>query len=104
MKREKRSHDRDHAIEQLFQAILGVEGLSDCRDFFDDICTKAEIEEMSRRFLAAKMLNENASYLEVAEITGLSTATISRVSRALKNGNGGYARALSRMAEKEKEA
>ena len=104
MKRQGRSYDREHTIKQLYEAVLGLEGVADCRDFFDDICTKAEIEEISRRFLAAKLLAENASYLEVAEITGLSTATISRVSRALKNGNGGYARALARMAEKDDEA
>ena len=101
MKRQERSHDRDRAIEQLYEAILGLEGVADCRDFFDDICKKAEIEEISRRFLAAMMLKDNASYLEVAEITGLSTATISRVSRALKNGKGGYARALARLAKKD---
>ena len=84
--------------DTLAHALLALQTAEESRAFLEDLCTEAEIEEMSRRLYAARLLRGDASYLEVVEKTGLSTATISRVSRALKNG-AGYAAVLSRLEE-----
>ena len=81
---------RDERIDYLFRAILTLESVDDCYAFFEDLCTVAEIQEMSRRLLAAKLLREDKVYTEIAAETGLSTATISRVNRCLKYGSDGY--------------
>ena len=93
----------DEKVEYLFRGILALETMEDCRAFFEDLCTVKEITEMSRRLEAARMLDESKVYTEIAEETGLSTATISRVNRCLKYGSDGYARVLSRLAEKNGE-
>ena len=77
--------------------MLSLESIEECYDFFEDLCTVAEINEMAKRIAAAHMLSEGRKYTEIAEDTGLSTATISRVNRCLKYGSDGYARALSRI-------
>ena len=99
--------NRDPRLDYLFKAILTLETVDECYDFFEDLCTVSEVQEMSRRMLAAKMLQNNRVYAEIAEATGLSTATISRVNKCLKYGNEGYAKALDRLsyierAEKKK--
>ena len=93
----------DEKVEYLFRGILSLETMEDCRAFFEDLCTVKEITEMSRRLEAARMLDESKVYTEIAEETGLSTATISRVNRCLKYGSDGYARVLSRLVEKTHE-
>ena len=89
---------RDPRLDYLFKAILTLETVDDCYDFFEDLCTVSEVQEMSRRILAAKMLQNNKVYADIAEETGLSTATISRVNKCLKYGNEGYAKALERVS------
>ncbi len=93
---------KDKNTDFLFKAILTLKSVEDCYDFFEDLCTVSEIQEMSRRMLAAKMLSNNYLYTEIAESTGLSTATISRVNRCLKYGKDGYQKALELLAEEEK--
>ncbi len=88
---------KDENIEKLFEAILTLETLEECYDFFEDICTVDEIQGISRRLCAAKMLMDNRVYSEITSETGLSTATISRVNRSMKYGNGGYAMVFERM-------
>lgn len=89
------------AINNLFSAILSLETVEECYDFFGDLCTVAELFEMAKRISAAKMLSNGAKYNEIAEKTGLSTATISRVNRSLKYGNDGYVTVLSRIEYEE---
>lgn len=91
---------RDEKLDFLLEAILTLESVEECYKFFTDLCTSAELREMSRRLLAAKMLENDVIYTEIAERTGLSTATISRVNRCLKFGGGGYYIALDRMKRK----
>lgn len=90
----------DENIDKLFQAILTLETVEECYDFFEDICTVDEIQGISRRLCAAKMLIDNRVYSEITSETGLSTATISRVNRSMKYGNGGYAMVLDRIEKK----
>lgn len=84
-------------VNNLFKAVLSLETIEECYDFFEDLCTVAEIKEMAKRVCAAKMLSDGKKYTEIAKDTGLSTATISRVNRCLKYGSDGYVRALERI-------
>ena len=93
---------KDEKIDYLFKAILTLENLDDCYAFFEDLCTISEIQEMSRRILAAKMLKDDFIYSEIAARTGLSTATISRVNRCLKYGSDGYLKAIEAVELQEK--
>ena len=92
----------DELMEYLFRGILTLKTVEECSAFFEDLCTVKELSEMSRRLTAAKMLDENKIYTEIAEETGLSTATISRVNRCLKYGSDGYTRVLARLGEEDK--
>lgn len=78
----------DENIDRLFRAILTLETVEECYDFFEDICTVDEVREIARRLCAAKLLREGTLYSEITGRTGLSTATISRVNRSMKYGNG----------------
>ena len=95
---EKNSR-KNETVDALFDAILSLESREECYAFFEDLCTISEIQEMSRRLWAARMLKDNIIYAEIAEKTGFSTATISRVNKCLKYGSDGYEKALARMAE-----
>ena len=88
---------KTQAVEQLFQAILSLKDLDEAYDFFEDVCTVNELLSIAQRFAVAKMLKEDNTYLEVAEKTGASTATISRVNRSLNYGKDGYELVFSRM-------
>ncbi|MBS5522515.1 MAG: TrpR YerC/YecD [Clostridiales bacterium] len=88
------------AVEKLFEAILCLDTMDECFDFFEDICTINELLSLSQRFEVARMLREQRTYLEIAEQTGASTATISRVNRSLNYGNDGYDMVIARMEEK----
>ena len=93
---------KDEKIDYLFKAILTLKDEKDCYDFFEDLCTVSELQEMSKRLTAAKMLNENCIYTDIASSTGLSTATISRVNRCLKYGSDGYVKVLKALGKEEK--
>lgn len=88
---------KDEKLDCLFRGILTLETVEDCYSFFEDLCTVSELQEMSRRMQAARMLRNNCVYTDIATRTGLSTATISRVNRCLKYGNDGYNKVLDRL-------
>ncbi len=90
-------HHSDESIEYLIQGILTLETPRECMRFFEDLCTPSELQEMSRRLQAAKMLKDNCPYNRISKETGLSTATISRVNRCLKFSDDGYITVLNRM-------
>ncbi len=90
---------RTEEVDQLFDAILCLKDKEECYTFFEDVCTVNELLSLSQRFAVAKMLREHRTYLDIAEKTGASTATISRVNRSLNYGNDGYDMVLSRMEE-----
>ena len=68
-----------------------------CYDFFEDLCTVNELQSLSQRFEVAEMLKEKRTYMEIAQETGASTATISRVNRSLNYGNDGYSLVFDRI-------
>ena len=92
---------KTEAVDHLFQAILTLKNTDECYSFFEDVCTVNELLSFSQRYEVAKMLREKKTYLEIADKTGASTATISRVNRSLNYGNDGYEMVFSRMREKE---
>ncbi|MBE6660994.1 MAG: hypothetical protein E7605_06280 [Ruminococcaceae bacterium] len=93
---------RDNRLEFLFKGILTLDSVEDCYQFFSDLCTPFELQEMAQRMQAAKMLKDGLIYNEIAERTGLSTATISRVNRSLRYSTGGYAKVLDALDLQEK--
>lgn len=88
---------RTESVDFLFEAILCLENKEECYRFFEDICTVNELLSLTQRFEVAKMLREQRTYLEIAEKTGASTATISRVNRSLNYGNDGYDMVFEKM-------
>ena len=95
---------KDETVDFLFKAILSLETMEDCYDFFEDLCTVPEIKAMSQRLYVAKLLSDKCVYSDIVNKTGASTATISRVNRALIYGWDGYNLAFRRIEKKEKEA
>ena len=94
---------KTEAVDQLFDAILCLENRDECYSFFEDICTVNELMSLSQRFEVANMLRDQRTYLDIAEKTGASTATISRVNRSLNYGNDGYDMVFARMDKPEEE-
>ena len=88
------------AVNRLFEAILTLQNTEDAYRFFEDICTIPEIKSISQRLEVAELLRKRETYQKIAEQTGASSATISRVNRALMYGADGYNRVLKEM-EKE---
>ena len=87
-------------VEYLFQAVLCLETMEECYNFFVDLCTVSEMKAMEQRYEVAKLLNQGMIYNEILERTGASSATISRVNRSLSYGTGAYERLFPRMKKK----
>lgn len=85
------------AVDHLFDAVLSLESKEECYSFFEDLCTVNELLSLSQRFEVAAMLRKHKTYLEIADKTGASTATISRVNRSLNYGMDGYELVFERM-------
>ena len=88
---------KTEAVDHLFDAILTLKNPDDCYKFFEDLCTVNEILSLSQRYEVASMLDDKKTYLEIAEKTGASTATISRVNRSLNYGMDGYEMVFDRL-------
>ena len=85
-------------LTALYKAVLELKTVDECKKFFRDLCTVSEISAMTERLQIMKMVNEGVSYRAIAEKTGSSTATITRVAHWLHHGKGGYKLVLERMA------
>ena len=88
--------------KNLFEAILLIQDLKECKNFFYDLCTPSEIEEFSRRWLIVNLLSEKKPYRQIASETGVSTTTVGRVARYMKYGNNGYNKILNKLSLKNK--
>ena len=86
------------AVNHLFDAILSLENKEECYRFFEDVCTVNELLSLSQRYEVARMLRAQKTYLDIAEKTGASTPTISRVNRSLNYGNDGYDMVFERVS------
>ena len=87
-------------VKLLVKAFMSIENEEECRAFLEDIMTTKEILDISQRVVVAKMLSEQAVYNKIAEETGASTATISRVNRSYSYGTGAYKTVLERICKK----
>ena len=92
---------KDANVDFLFEAILNLETMEECYDFFEDLCTVTEIKSISQRIVVAKMLRDKKVYNEIVSETGASTATISRVNRSLNYGCDGYELIFERMKKED---
>ena len=95
----KKLHTKD--VDTLFKAILSLESVDECYKFFEDALTVKEILDVAQRLKAARMLKDGENYVVIGKETGMSTATISRVSRCLEYGMGGYDIVLERLEKIE---
>jgi len=92
---------RNQSIDNLMKVIAKMDSAEDCYAFFSDLCTIKELQDMGQRFEAALMLSDGAKYQEIAASVKTSSATISRVSRCLYYGNGGYEKAIALFREEK---
>lgn len=93
---------KNSLIDELFEGILQLNNVEECYRFFEDICTIHEIQTLAQRLEVARMLKNGKTYIEIGQKTGASTATVSRVNRALNYGSDGYSLVLGRLEEKIK--
>ena len=92
---------RNQSVDRLFQSILNLNSIEECYQYFEDLCTIKEIQDMAQRLDTAILLSQGQSYQSITKQVGISTATIGRVSRCLNYGNGGYRTAISRLEREE---
>ena len=85
-------------VDMLFEAILRLQTMEECYNFFDDLCTVQELKALTQRLQVAVMLSEGKVYSDIVAKTGASTATISRVNRSLNYGSDGYKVVFERLA------
>lgn len=87
--------------QELYRAILSLESEDECRRFFKDLCTIAELRAMEQRYDVAVLLDQGLVYSDILERTGASSATISRVNKSLNYGEEGYKDVLRHMREQD---
>ena len=99
MKEHKAMTARQEALAEraLFSAVLTLKNIEECRSFFRDLCTPAELQALADRWAVVGLLQQGVPYREIHKQTGVSVTTIGRVARYLQNGNGGYTLAADRM-------
>ena len=95
-------HDKQVHGELLYEAILSLKDLDECKKFFSDLCTVGELRAMEQRFEVAMLLSEGMIYNDILERTGASSATISRVNRSLSYGTGAYEKIFARYKKRDK--
>ena len=92
----------NESVEKLFKAIADIENAEECAAFFGDLCTIKEIQDMAQRLETAILLDKHENYQTISAKVGVSSATISRVSRCLNYGTGGYKTVIGKMAGEKK--
>ena len=93
---------KNEMTDQLFKAILSLDNIDECYQFFEDVATINEIKELSQRLEVARMLSEGFIYEDIVQKTGASSATISRVKKCLNYGADGYQLILKKIKQKSK--
>ena len=86
---------KQERLQELFELIVSLDNIEDCRALFEDMCTIKEVENMAERCCAAKLLLQGSTYAQVMEKADISSATLSRVSRCVQYGDG-YSRLLKK--------
>ncbi|MGN0808282.1 MAG: YerC/YecD family TrpR-related protein [Candidatus Coproplasma sp.] len=90
----------DLHLNELYEIIVKLNTVEDCRALFDDLCTYKELEQMAQRAYAAKLMLDGKTYNEIIAETEISSATLSRISRAIAHGSGGYKKFIDCEGEK----
>ena len=85
----------------LFHAVLSLKTVEEAAAFFEDVCTVKEVQDMAQRLWVARLLKSGETYSRIRDLTGASTATVSRVNRCLQYGSGGYERVLDRRKDSD---
>ena len=88
--------------DMLYEAVLTLKTVEECKAFFQDLCTVAELRAMEQRLEVALLLDEGMIYNDILEKTGASSATVSRVNRSINFGMDSYSKLFARMREHEK--
>lgn len=88
---------QNEEMDKLFEAVLKLETVEECYRFFDDLCTINELEAFGQRLTVAKMLSLKCTYQEIEKATGISAATISKISKSYAYGPGGYKMIIERL-------
>ena len=88
---------RSESIDRLFDTILNLKDIDECYEYFSDLCTIKELQDMAQRLDAAILLHEGVNYQQIVQTVGISTATIGRVSKCLNYGTGGYRAAIEKL-------
>jgi TrpR-related protein YerC/YecD len=101
MKLHRPMSPRQEALAEraLYQAVLTLRTADECRAFFRDLCTPAELQALADRWAVVELLRQELPYREIHRLTGVSVTTVGRVARYLVGGNGGYALAATRARE-----
>ena len=100
--RQETLRQRKRNEDALFEAIISMKNADECRNFFRDLCTPAELQALVDRWQVVKLLEEDRPYRQIHDMTGVSVTTIGRVARFLTEGFGGYQTAISRTSEKKR--
>ncbi|MBT8102215.1 MAG: hypothetical protein KJO95_04550 [Gammaproteobacteria bacterium] len=95
---ERQQHDAEDA---LFAAIISLKTIDECRNFFKDLCTPAELQALVDRWQVVEYLEQDLPYRKIHDLTGVSVTTIGRVARFLTDGFGGYRTAIDRIRPSE---
>lgn len=93
----EKNANKNAQLEVLYQAILSLNTMEECYEFFEDLCTMKEIADMAQRIEAANMLLKGCTYEQIVKNVEISTATISRINRCIQYGSGGYEKILNRI-------
>ena len=93
---------RSESVDRLFQTLLNLETIDECYEYFADICTIKEVQDMAQRLDTAILLDEGLSYQKIIDQIDVSSATIGRVSKCLNYGSGGYRKAIDKLGLEEK--
>lgn len=94
---DRESKIKSSEMDLFFEAILKLEDIEECYNFFEDVATINEVKALAQRMHVAKLLSEKKTYSEITEITGASTATISRVNKCVNYGSDGYTTVLKKL-------
>ena len=92
---------RSESVDRLFQTLLNLESIEECYEYFADICTIKEVQDMAQRLDTAILLDKGLSYQKIIEQADVSSATIGRVSKCLNYGSGGYRKAIDKLGLEE---
>lgn len=102
--REDSGSRRRQNEDALFRAIVSLRDVGECRSFFRDLCTPAELQALADRWQVVELLEQRLPYRRIHDLTGVSVTTIGRVARYLADGFGGYRLAVERTARKPRRA